>query len=159
MQILFLDIDGVLNNDRLFQSEPAIATNNDHETMLGMLDSDCVWNLGYLLQKVPDLKVVIHSTWRKMWDWEKIAEAICAACACIDRGRFIGATPWKFSSEKCHEIPWWLAAHPEAAKYVVLDDDILFSLENPCHRHQVRTSCVHGLTIDDADEVVRRFTI
>lgn len=54
MKLLFLDIDGVLNH-----CETAITPNAE------FLDSDCIANLNYILDQVPELRIVLCSAWRK----------------------------------------------------------------------------------------------
>jgi hypothetical protein len=53
MKILFLDIDGVLNhcNTKQLPQQP-------------LLDKECIANLNFIVQRVPDLKVVLSSAWR-----------------------------------------------------------------------------------------------
>ena len=66
---LFLDIDGVLNTARY--SKYLIDHNEDENDEFGAIfDSDAVNNLALIINSVPDLKLIISSSWRfKGWDW------------------------------------------------------------------------------------------
>ena len=66
---LFLDIDGVLNTIRY--SDYLIDHDEDEYDEDGALfDPEAVANLAYIIEKVPDVKIIISSTWRlKGWEW------------------------------------------------------------------------------------------
>lgn len=68
-RFLFLDIDGVINTIRY--SDYLIDHNEDEVDEYGAIfDPDAVANLAYIIKKVPDVKIIISSTWRfKGWDW------------------------------------------------------------------------------------------
>ena len=66
---LFLDIDGVLNTtgySRYLIDHDADDTDEDG----AIFDPEAVANLAYIIEKVPDVKIIISSTWRfKGWEW------------------------------------------------------------------------------------------
>ena len=66
---LFLDIDGVLNTTSY--SNYLIDHNEDEVDEDGAIfDPEAVANLAYIVEKVPDVKIIISSTWRlKGWEW------------------------------------------------------------------------------------------
>ena len=66
---MFLDIDGVLNT--ISYSDYLIEHNEDEVDKDGAIFApEAVSNLAYIINKVPDVKIIISSTWRfKGWDW------------------------------------------------------------------------------------------
>src|SRR5208283_4739445 len=106
MKILFLDIDGVLNsyNTRNFGEE--------------LSPTPCK-NLNLLLEKEPDLKIVISSSWR-IWGidyMEKVfsKNGIKSACKIIDiTGNENGI--------RGHQIQCWLDRNPGVTNFVIIDD-------------------------------------
>lgn len=66
---LFLDIDGVLNTIRY--SDYLIDHDEDTEDEDGSLfDPEAVANLATIINNVPDVKIIISSTWRfNGWEW------------------------------------------------------------------------------------------
>ncbi|QNH71848.1 hypothetical protein P9VFCI_069 [Rhizobium phage P9VFCI] len=65
-KLLFLDIDGVLNNET-WENPNRDAANSDkpEDYFIGSFDVACVNRLINVLNEVPDAKIVISSTWRK----------------------------------------------------------------------------------------------
>lgn len=112
MKVLFLDIDGVVN---------CATTTQRHRGYIG-IDPHMAFLVGKIGLDVPDLKVVLSSSWR-----------------CTDEGieevkRQVGPlhdfTPrsWYSKEEDHHsergeEIQAWLDAHPEVTDYAIVDDD------------------------------------
>lgn len=76
MKIIFLDIDGVLNNycltEPFIRFDKSIATitkgTDGFEGLLGM-DSEKVQLLNYIMEEIKDWKIVISSSWS--YDFEK----------------------------------------------------------------------------------------
>ena len=61
-KVIFLDIDGVLNTIRY--SNYLIDNDEDEVDEDGALfDPEAVNNLACIIEKVPDLKIIISSTW------------------------------------------------------------------------------------------------
>lgn len=66
---LFLDIDGVLNTDSYYKY---LIDHDEYERddFGTLFDPEAVENLALIINNVPELKLVISSTWRfKGWDW------------------------------------------------------------------------------------------
>ena len=120
--VIFLDIDGVLNHNHFGKNE------NDK---FGFAD-DCIQNLKKILVEVPNTKIVISSAWKHFvmqglidqdtLDWRQ------TLCNMLDMPRdiIIGDIPdTKQGSRKC-EIAEWLnqnKAKVGLGTYVILDDE------------------------------------
>lgn len=68
-RFLFLDIDGVLST--IQHSEYLIDHEEDESDEDGAIfDPEAIANLAYIINQVPDVKIVISSSWRfKGWEW------------------------------------------------------------------------------------------
>ncbi len=161
-KIIFLDIDGVLNNLNHFKKI------NMGKASYTSVDKNCVKYLNYILDE--DTQVVISSTWRLGDD---SVYDICKK-SLSDAG-FIGnihkdwRTKWLFKEDgiiplpRGNEILEWLSRHPEITNFVCLDDDDDFTKE--CNL--VKTCSNAGLTFIDAlkakavlgDELSKKFIL
>lgn len=120
--VVFLDIDGVLNNrdwresverDRLISVwSPEIARK--------MIDPSRVARLQRLCDAC-DAAVVIVAEWRRWSLPDEIAAVLCDAGL---RALVLDAVGGlKLSGDlRCEATQWWLREHPETTRYVVLDD-------------------------------------
>jgi hypothetical protein len=133
MQVVFLDIDGVLNH---CDTQCGLAT--DVEPLPIPIAPKCMARLNQLIAET-DAKVVISSSWRKFARWQDLGPALVRHGLVAD---VIGETPdlindpvwldrWRtregapFTYERLArgwEIREWLAATPEVTGFVVLDD-------------------------------------
>jgi len=104
---------------------------------------------------VPDLKIVISSTWRigKSLGWLQDHfenEGFSYATSMID------VTPdLQYSSTRGAEICVWLNEHPEVTEFVILDDD---SDMGDLISRLVKTESRIGLTEKNADSVIELFS-
>ena len=145
MTVIFLDIDGVLNNHAALKRRP-------------QLDSDCVAVLSTLAELI-DARIVISSTWRLFHTIEELRETLGKA-GLFDPDRIIDMTPrlLDFHGDICVsqprgvEIQAWLSAHPDVARFVILDDDADMAHLAP---HLVQTSMATGLTRRHLPAVLR----
>lgn len=157
IRVCFLDIDGVLNfapwGEDLYYDKHA-----DDEVAL---DAGCIEHLKSLVEKFPDLRIVWSTDWRMhdsdFWEkWKNPVKHLELTCSWL-RERVIGITPKKLTSERWHEVKWWLdanASHNELAGYVILDD-----LEFPAkwfgiEKHVVQTDPCQGFTEDKLQEAI-----
>lgn len=121
MKIIFLDIDGVLNNDD---------TTDKIDGFTG-LHPPLIANFNKIIEAHPDAKIVISSTWRKCLPFLKAytnfeeLKALLAARGL--KGEIIDHTPIKMSYlSRGAEIKMWLddrAKELGVDQYVALDDD------------------------------------
>jgi hypothetical protein len=109
MKIIFLDIDGVLNNRESLKNGVQI-----------------VPDLVLLLEDICDktgAKIVISSSWRILHSQEEIEFVL--NCAGLSRGSVIGYTPRLSGDKRGEEIKAWMDEVEEITvdNFVILDDD------------------------------------
>lgn len=115
-RLLFLDIDGVLNNDASLAE--GIHLINDKLVMLRVFCEEV------------DCEIVISSTWRILHSLQEMKEILYRAGFCC-RTRIIDVTPRTRQSDpdflkkgwaRGYEIEKWLQEQNEDYNYVILDD-------------------------------------
>lgn len=157
--IIFLDIDGVLNSK--FWNE-----NNQREINNGtLIDIEKVRLLKNIVSDTK-AKIILHSGWRFWFDEElkpirleaeRLIEIFTAEGLKID-----GFTPdltteeirmtQKFSLVKAKEILCWLAEHKNVNNWVVIED---LDLNNKLiEEHQIKTDNSIGLSSENVKEVI-----
>lgn len=152
--VIFLDIDGVLNSN---------FWNNSHQKEISdgkLIDKEKIRLLAKLVKNT-NAKIILHSGWR-FW-YNSNLEPIRKESENLSRllqqeGIVIeGMTPdfstkeirksRKFSLVKASEILAWLSEHKEIDKWIVIDD---LDLHNPeIETHQIKTDSSIGLTIEN----------
>lgn len=140
MKVLFLDFDGVLN----LWPKPS----RD-----GKFDKKSCINLEFLLNKVPDLNVVVSSAWRSK-GLESVRETLKENG--IDPRRVIDITGHEQTpdakSHRGHQVQCWLDRHPDVKRFVVFDDESDF--ENMKDK-LVRITRFVGLTQANVEKAIR----
>jgi histidinol phosphatase-like enzyme len=145
MNILFLDIDGVLNHTKTKDRTPS--------GFYG-LDDDKVSLLKTVTEKT-NCKIVLSSTWRKksdMIDYIK-SKGIEIFDITPNLEKLRGFT--YISPERGLEIDDWLKnCNIKVKKFVIVDDD-----DDMAHlkEYLVQTNFREGLTNEKADEIVKMF--
>lgn len=116
--IIFLDIDGVLNSDKYFSSiEDKEDTYTDQVTQL-LLDIDMT-KVKLLLKvaRISHAKIVISSTWRRMKLYPSIKEVL------INIGLpIVGETPF-VEGQRGEEIRTYLADN-QVDNFCIIDDEV-----------------------------------
>lgn len=161
---LFLDIDGVLNT--ILYSNYLIDHNEDEVDEDGALfDPEAVNNLASIVENVPDLKIIISSTWRlKGWEWmnrlwmnRQLPGAIYSFTPVLEVVCFVDKINRKDSTSvypygtRALEVNEWLRLYagqnPLCYKYVIIDDfnDFLFMQQE----HVIITDANLGITKED----------
>ena len=164
MNVIFLDIDGVLNSKFWDESHQMEISDGKH------IDTEKVILLSKLVNRT-NASIVFHSGWRFWFDenikpTRKESEHLVNLLA--KEGMSIsGVTPdftteeirktKKFSKVKADEILTWLHEHPETENWIVLDDLDLHNEE--IARHQVMTDSEYGLTAYDVDKAFKMLNI
>lgn len=157
MKILFLDFDGVLNSH---QSETFWHNKRDQQKWENEMYSSwqgslkeylalefcpiAVSNLEELMRRVPELKIVVSSTWRYGETVESL-KVMFEPFKLISNA-IIDVTPNVCPSPRGNEIQAWLDKHPEIDKFVIVDDDrdMVHLIDKLVH-----TSPIHGFLYGD----------
>lgn len=117
MKVVFLDIDGVVNNLYITEDlQPVYFTEHNKRVS----NTQAVRWLARLCLEF-DAKIVISSTWRHA------GIEVCRECL-YNSGlppevEIIDFTPTYYGEQRGKEIYDWLHCHPEVDKFVILDDD------------------------------------
>lgn len=160
MKIIFLDIDGVLN------SLESSVLNEQTKALWDYVDPLLIKRLNKIFDLVSDVKIVISSSWRKLYTIEEIKDMFVSA-GLRPAVEIIGKTVnyitdhysenpyWEQNNSgyRGWEVYEWLSKHPEVTNYAILDDDSDFlEFQMP---HFVNTSAVCGLTFADMYRVIK----
>ena len=128
MKIIFLDFDGVMNNEVWFRDRverKKIYNHDEHER--DAIDPRCVDFLNKIIEDT-GAKIVVSSTWRMGRSKEQLQTILENKGF---KGEIIGKTPF-LRGEGClrgNEIRQWqqdnaeLIGKEDAERYVILDDD------------------------------------
>jgi len=158
MNLIFLDIDGVLNSDLWYQKQ-----HHQTQTLLDHLDPHCVLQLNKVLRRT-EAKVVLSSNWRK----HHTTAFITAALQQVGfEGDLLGTTPDLTSKNQdfirgneilkwCRENEALLGCRYQSYKtYAIIDDknDMLYWQRN----HFFQTDRYCGLTPSKAAEIIQHF--
>lgn len=121
--VLFLDVDGVLNNESVFRDRRFGPCPIDHE---------CVQRLqGVVL--ATGSQIVLSSAWRGGEDLERKLDASFVFVAwpkAVDgmwqeriQTRHVDGSTKRLDGKRGEEIAEWLSRHPEVERYAIVDDD------------------------------------
>ena len=149
MNIIFLDIDGVLNctkfrKDRLLSGDYSVAI----EPRLLLLLKQLV--------VITNSSIVLISSWRKYWIPEgcvdsagqKIEKALASTGLSI-----LDKTPVLNNGSRSQEVERWLKTKGYVDRYVILDDsDFMWS--KTLRMHWVQCSSETGLTVQDVEQAI-----
>ena len=153
MRVLFTDFDGCLNSVQSFiynnrQNLLGLTNVPTHESFCPIASS----NLQYILEELPDVQVVVSSTWRKYKTIHAIQNMFETNHILPDR--IIGMTPVLESRYRGDEIGAYLKDHPEVKNFVIIDDD---SDMVPYMDRLIKIDSRNGLTFRDAEKVIEKF--
>lgn len=127
MNILFLDIDGVVNTLMIYKEPVEGKHNRKYEGYyfdlcfpgdLRVSNTQAVLWLDKICHDF-NLKIVISSTWR--YDYEVAVKSLYNSGLSKDV-EIVGRTP-RLNGIRGNEIQAYLDEHPEVEKFVILDDD------------------------------------
>lgn len=165
MKIIFLDFDGVLNNESFFikrhrnmQGLRMIDLNKINETDLKVKDLLCEIDLDNLdvLKEIineTDSKVVVISSWKKLKVFYKVSRHL------VDLGIPIIGMTSDNSDNRGEGIKNYLKNH-EVDNYIVIDDDIFPDYDEEIMNHLIKTSFYnYGLTEEHKEEAIRKLNI
>ena len=167
-KFIFLDLDGVLNTgscQRELREQKLPASDGFGP----LLDPKAVWNLGRILNAVPEARIVVISSWkdihglsglREMWRERKLPGSVYSTTNSLLHDRLLFedlSDPAAFARMegecKGREVICWLASNevPDAP-YVIIDDCIGFPAS--MQDHLVRPIPEDGLLKYDADKAI-----
>lgn len=141
MKVIFLDVDGVLNNPR---------TKTRTRDGWRFVDDYLVERLAQIV-RATQAKVVLSSSWREGWDDNEIyfqdlrRKLVSYNIPLQDR-----TGEWR--KTRAQEITEYLAQHPEITNYVILDDVPDFSSIG--YKNVVLTNDLLGLTEQNVKEAI-----
>lgn len=163
--IIFLDIDGVLNTERWHLNE---GQNSPQDQFGDSFDPEAVANLVLIIEKT-GADIVISSSWKfsghesmqAMWRERKLP------------GKVIGITPSTLSDEmllkadpdeldkmpfKGYDVKEWLSNHSKQIKnYVIIDDENSFLPEQRSRLILTDPKC--GISKEDAGRVINLLNV
>lgn len=157
--IIFLDIDGVLNSN---------FWNGGHQREISdgtLVEKEKVELLAYLVRQT-NSKIILHSGWRVWFDAELKPTRVEAKnfLQMLEKEglRIDGLTPdltteeirrtKKFSLVKADEILLWVKSHHDITQWVVLDDLDLHNTQ--VEKHQVKPDQTIGLTFENVEKAI-----
>lgn len=133
-KIIFLDIDGVLND-----APTILGTGNDLPTMEHL---EC-------LKQIVDAtgaEIVLSSYWRL---YKRYTKDVNIALKKVNL-HLIDVT--EELKERDEEIREWLGRHPEVEQYLILDDEDVFTEE--LKEHHILTSFYEGLLTEHVEKAI-----
>lgn len=157
MKVAFLDFDGVLNSAQSAafwhnRRDQGKWENEMYKDWPGTLKEYLAMefcpialsNMEELMRRVPDLKIVISSTWRLGETVESLKKILQPAKLVSDA--VIDVTPRIALTPRGNEIQAWLDSHPEVTDFVIIDDDRDMLHLKP---KLVNTNSLHGFQYGD----------
>lgn len=160
-QYLFLDIDGVLNTMR-YSNYLLDHKEEDTDEDGALFDPKAVENLAYIIKAIPDVKIIISSTWRfkgwkwmnRLWEKRQLPGKIYSFTPGLEFVRYKDIIHEKFSESvypygtRGLEIGEWLRLNkqrtPLMYRYAIIDDDDDFP--SVYKDHVVLTNPHYGIT-------------
>lgn len=124
MKVLFLDIDGVLNSSSWINSNKGRKHGEFNK-----INPWCVENLNKIIDAIPDLKIVLSSSWRILYSLEEV-QAILKIngfkSVLYDKtsNGVLSEDELCIESGRGTEIKLWLTEHPECKQFAIVDDEI-----------------------------------
>lgn len=143
MDVLFLDVDGVLNWDDLRRGSPSC----------DVVSQEAIERIRDLCEKF-DLSIIVSSTWRRYPDLMEILEkGLIKSCL-----RIWDTTPTDLDT--CNRgrgvyISKWLENHGDVTSYIIIDDDI-YDMQD--HKgHCIKTDDKEGFTEAKLKEAIELY--
>ncbi len=172
-KILFLDLDGPLNNEVFPNAFFAICKqvelkNEEAHALHGIVMRDDYGNLfcptatnmlAHIIEKT-QASIVISSTWRgsglkamqDMWKSRGLPGEVIDITPFYDKRGEFSHLPFKHRAERGNEIAIWLKDHPEVTSYVIIDDDSDMLPEQ--EQFFVQVNDRYGITFEDAQRCI-----
>lgn len=140
-KILLLDIDGVLNSTKFLKESGLEDIEEGH---LPHIDPKKMAIIRRVLEQVPELRIVLSSSWNatvNLEDYKSMFDSYQ-----INPELIIGKT--SDNRAKRESILEWLDTN-RPTSFVIIDDDMLFDLDEELSFHQFKTRAYIGLQESD----------
>lgn len=163
-KVLFLDFDGVLNTEK-YQAELRAAGKSCWDDFGQQFDPEAVENLKMVLDAVPNVLLVINSSWKleglnlmkALWKGRELPGSIHSITPdyvpdllSIDLESYENIA---LLAGKGNEVKQWLSNNaPEGCAYVIFDDVPDFLPEQ--EEHLIRVNPITGITMEDAMKAI-----
>jgi len=154
MEVLFLDFDGVLVTEQSYFYWERQKDRKRSELNAARCCPVAISNLNYLCTELPDLRIVISSTWRRYHSLKDL-QTILEEDGFTHKDRIIDVTPRRRldGEGRGTEIAAWLDGHKKVTDWVAIDDH----QDNIPEDHIILTRQEVGFMIDDAYQIIERF--
>ena len=121
MKIIFLDIDGVLNNAEFMPHHRGRPSEYAYGQFVGedYFNPHCVANLNKIV-RATGAKYVLSSSWRKLFEIDTMREFFLHQRV---HGELMDYTGSDTTRVRGYEIQTWLDENPGVESFVILDDD------------------------------------
>lgn len=146
--IIFLDIDGVLNSDKYFDSISNKECINPVDRLMLDIDTSKVKLLLEVINKT-NAKIVITSSWRRMKLYPYIKERLVSMGLPV-----VGETPF-LEGQRGEEIRAYLADN-QVDNFCIIDDEVFKDYQELEDNLVITNFYEDGLTIDHAKGVVKK---
>ena len=150
MNVIFLDIDGVLNSWQYDHLHGTVHDGNIDETRLILLK--------YLVEK-SNAKIILSSSWRKHWNKDK---SLCDSIGIELETLFskyqlsiFDKTPELANNNRAEEIKIWLNQNKDFAHFVIIDDMRFGWSELQAHLVNTNYRIGRGLEEKHINEAIR----
>lgn len=121
-KIIFLDIDGVFNSVKWFESKDYGIAKKELPYPLWSLDPEPIELFVKLLKEIK-AKIVVSSVWRATRNMKYFRDLFKQRGFPFPRGTFIGKTPNLMNDIRGKEIEKWINENHFNGNYVIIDDD------------------------------------
>jgi len=143
MQVIFLDIDGVLNYNDYF--------NNNYQGINRYIDRKKLLLIKEIIYKT-NCKIVFTSSWRYSLLFSTTIEKFL-----IKEGIIFDKTPF-INNDRGIEIKEYLKIHPNIKDFIIIDDDIFSSYDKYLLSKLVKTNIKEGLTEECSKDIIKKLT-
>lgn len=144
-KIIFLDIDGVLNNPGTYKNLPA--------TSIGLIETSLVERLNKIIDATSPV-IVLSSSWK--YKFKRLATANSfLMLACQIKAMVVGFTPNLKNQSRGEEIKAWIEKYRSSniSNFIILDDDNDMGELMP---HLIKVNGAWGLSEENVTDAIHR---
>lgn len=153
MKLIFLDIDGVLNNENWYASGEANKVYDETKDIKAFNFDPDNWKWVEKLIQETGAKIVLSSSWRS-YSLEKTIEDFKDTGFNPIVKHLIGVTPYSFERHRGKEIQFYLDnCFEKVESYVIFDDDL--DMLDSQQENFVHTDFFNGITEDNFNKALQ----